>query len=276
MHYAAPPGTELCEIIGSGTVFRVALVREGGQLRVCKRLAPRVRDEPAGRAAIVREAKLLSMARHPALPELLRVGTDGSGPFLIESYVEGLSLRGLVEGWDRRGRRVPARLVAHVAATAAAALADLHELEDVRGALDVVHGDITPDHVMFGPLGELRFVDFGAARFRGMEASLDTDDRGTLPFVAPEVARGELRPDQAGDVYALAATLLFLATGEPLTRGRDEAAMLLEIGERGVRGELCEQAAGLDARGRAALLSALAPERARRLLSARALADALR
>jgi len=275
MPFAAPKGTTLIAPIGAGSVFDVALVREGTRTLVCKRLTSRARGEAAGRAAIAREARFLSLARHPSLPLLRRVGSDERGPFLLETRAEGASIRALVEGWRRRGEGVPPRLVAHVALAATTALAEIHALSDEDGSLALVHGDLGPDHVLMGALGEARFVDFGAARFRGMEATLSSGDRGTLPFVAPEVARGDSPANQASDVYALAATLLFLATGEPIAGGIDEGALLLEIGERGVQRALCDRAVGFGPRGREALRAALALEPAARIQTAKALASAL-
>jgi hypothetical protein len=106
--YAAPEGTTLVATLGGGSVFDVALVHDGERDVVCKRLSPRAAREPAARAAMVREARALALARHAALPALIRVGTDARGPFLIETHVVGVSARGLVEGWraavpSRRG-----------------------------------------------------------------------------------------------------------------------------------------------------------------------------
>ena len=275
MRFVAPEGTELVAPLPNGSVFQVARVRAGGVVVVCKRLLPRVRREPAGRAAIVREATALARAHHPALPVLYRVGTDGHGPFVLEAHAEGTSVRGLVEGWRARGREVPPRLVAHLAHAAAEALAEVHDLLHAGSPLQLSHGDLGPDHVLLGPLGDVRFIDLGAARFAGMDAALETDDRGTLPFAAPEVARGDAPPGQAADVYALAATLLFLATGgAPLAATRDEASMLLEIGERGIDPTLADRAAGLPAAARDALRRALALDPAARIGHARALAEA--
>jgi eukaryotic-like serine/threonine-protein kinase len=219
----------------------------------------------------VREAAALSQARHPSLPELRRVGSDAEGPFVIEAHAEGVSVRGLCEGWRARGRAVPARLCEHLAIAAAEALADLHELGGEGGPLGLSHGDLGADHVLLSPLGAACFVDLGAARWAGMDPALETGDRGTLPFVAPEVARGETAPGQPADVYALAATILFLATGgAPLVAPRDEAAMLLEIGERGLPADLCDRAVGLQTTGRDALRQALSLDPARRPASARA------
>jgi serine/threonine protein kinase len=276
MRFTPPEGTTLVAPLPNGSVFHVALVRERDLVMVCKRLLPRVRHEPAARAAMVREAMALTRAKHPALPDLYRVGNDEHGPFLLEARVEGTSVRALIEGWRARGKPVPPRLVAHLAAAAAEALAELHELRDDEGAIAFSHGDLGPDHVLLGPLGEARFVDLGAARFAGMDPSLHTEDRGTLPFAAPEIARGEAPPGQAADVYALAATVLFLATGgEPLSSARDDAAMLLEIGERGLDLARCDRAAGLSDTAKNALKCALALDPAARLATARQLADAL-
>ena len=275
MSFAPPETTELVAPLAAGSVFQVALVRERGELLVCKRLLPRMRTEPAARAALVREAMALARARHPALPSLRRVGKDEHGPFVIEERVEGTSARALVEGWRARGQPVPPRLWAHLAAEAAQALAELHELASEEGPLSLSHGDLGPDHLILSPLGAARFLDLGAARFAGMDPSLETGDRGTLPFAAPEVARGEAPPGQAADVYALAATLTFLATGGPLCRAQDDAAMLLEIGERGLDVGLLTQAPALSTRARDALCRALALDPEARPASARALLGAL-
>jgi serine/threonine protein kinase len=267
-------------------MFDVALVRELARERerqrddgrahvlVCKRLTSRMVREPVGRAAIVREAKALTLAKHPSLPSLVRVGADPYGPFVLETALEGVPLRVLVDAWKSRGKPVPPRLTAHIARASIAALAEVHELADEAGPIAFVHGDLGPDHVLLGPLGDVRFIDFGAARFRGMEDDLATDDRGTLPYVAPEIARGEASPSAQGDVYALAATLLFLASGSPICRAREEAAMLIEVGERGVRADLLDASDALTPAERAALRAALSIDPTARRTTARALLSA--
>ena len=275
MRFVAPEGVELVDEIGTGSIFHVALVRDRGEIAVAKRLVPRVRREPAARAAMAREAMALSLANHLSLPELRRVGSDEHGPFMIQARIEGASVRAIVEGWRARGRAVPPSLVAHVSLAAAGALAEIHALANDRGPLALSHGDLGPDHVIVGPIGDVRFLDLGAARFAGMDPALSTDDRGTLPYAPPEVARGERAPRQSEDVYALAATLLFLATGGPLSATSGDAAMLLAIGDRGLDPDLCDRASGISDRGRAALRLAIALDPEERLASAVALAAAL-
>jgi serine/threonine protein kinase len=267
VRFVAPEGTELVAPLGRGTLGHAARVRDQqtGDELACKRLLPRSLGEPAAKSALVREATVLSKVSHPALPRLVRVGTDWAGPFVLMSLVLGLGLDALGERWAARGG-VPLHLARHVAREATRALAELSRLEGF------VHGDLEPGHVVLSPAGEVRFLDLGAARWRGMSDALETDDRGTLPWVDPGVARGARRPDQAGDVYALGATLLTLVTGARLARAREPAALLVEVVERGL--ELPSLAPG-DARAPlvAALARALAPEAER--VTAPALADAV-
>jgi serine/threonine protein kinase len=194
---------------------------------------------------------------------------------VIEELVGGTSLR---EACGRRGAP-PTRIFLELARSAAKAVASLHGLTKggAKGGASCAasHGDLGPDHVFVDTAGALRFVDFGAARFVGMDPTLDTDDRGTLPYAAPEIVRGEVKPDQAGDVYALAATLLFVARGgRPLLPFEDRAAMLLAIGDRGLPAVLFD-GLSLPDRVRDALRRALAFDRSERLTTARELAAAL-
>jgi eukaryotic-like serine/threonine-protein kinase len=251
-------------LIGSGAIFEVRHFRESGRDLVVKRLLPRVRREPPARAALAREAHVLTALRHRAVPELVRLGTDEHGPFLVETFVTGTSIRRIVESWAPRGG-VPGRLAAHVTRQAFGALAELAEQQGQNGPLGFVHGDLGPDHVVVDPWGDVRLVDFGASRIADLPAGLTGDERGTLPFVAPEIARGEAPLSATGDVYSMAATALFLASGEPICAAREVAAMLLEVGTRGVRTELWQRARGFRPAERAALAAALAVEPGDRL-----------
>ena len=269
MSFATPEGAQFVRLLGGGSVFQVALVRVRDRELVCKRLAPHALDTHEGRAAMVREARLVSLVNHPALPQLVRVGTDARGPFFLETFLAGTSLRGLREGWSARDKPIPNTLVRHVVLAALEALADVHELGDAQGSLGIVHGDITPDHVLFGPLGDVRFVDLGAARFRDLDPQVDTDDRGTVPYVAPEVVRGDVKPGQTADTYALCATLLWFATGGELCAASTDAAQLAEVATSGVRRELVAELVAFSPEERMHFREALDPDPAHRLGSAR-------
>jgi serine/threonine protein kinase len=272
--FATPEGTQFVRLLGGGSVFQVGLVRARERELVCKRLAPHALETHEGRAAMVREARLLSVVEHHALPKLVRVGNDARGPFFLETYVPGTSLRDLVQGWTTKGKPLPQTLVRHVAVVAFETLAELHELADDKGPLGIVHGDITPDHVLVRPLGDIGLIDLGAARFRELDPEMETDDRGTVPYAAPEIVRGEDKPGQTTDIYALCAALLWFATGEPLCEASTDAAMLAEVATRGIRRDLALRATAFSPEERECLHTALDPNPKGRPSSTRQLLDA--
>ena len=223
---------------------------------------------------MMREAKLLSIIEHDALPKLVGVGHDAHGPFFLETYVPGTSLRELRRGWSAKEKPIPESLVKHIVVASLETLAELQALADDDGPLVIVHGDISPDHVHFGPLGDVSFVDLGAARFRGLDPEAETNDRGTVPYAAPEVVRGEDKPRQGTDVYALCATLVWFASGEQLCETSTDAAMLAEVASRGVRRDLVDRVRAFERLQRECFRAALDPDPASRPSSARQLLDA--
>lgn len=271
MSFVVPDGARLVRALGSGTVFEVALVERDGRRCICKRLRVRWLEEPQALQAFERACGVLERLKHPAVPVLIERGNDARGPYMLQTEMEGVSLRALREG-HRKG--APAGLWIAVARAAFDALAQLHALGDAEGPLDWVHGDLGPDHVLVSASpGRVGFADFGMSSLRGIAAS--HGERGTLPYVAPEVARGEAPPDQSGDVFALAASFAYAVLGRDPCRSADAAARLVEVGERGL------DLAALSAERRrepllvATLERALAFDRAARLSRAREVLAAL-
>jgi hypothetical protein len=78
----------------------------------------------------------------------------------------------------------------------------------------VVHRDIKPANVLFSDAGDPALSDFGVAVTRELTAGLTPAGTaiGTPMWMAPEQAQGE-PAGPASDVFALAATLRFAATG---------------------------------------------------------------
>ncbi len=210
------PRFEVVRRLGSGGGGLVRLVHDraqGGVLRALKTLAPGAggggEEERRSRAALLREARILSALRHPGVPRLIDVGaTPGGAPWLLLEYVPPPPP--VPEAEAQR------RLLA--AATA-------------RGLLDVLaylhrygwlHRDVKPSNVIAsGPVPtdaarwmRVVLLDYGLAT-REDEA---TSARGTLPFVAPEVLQGE-DADPRSDLFGAGAALLALAA--PVTFAPD-------------------------------------------------------
>ncbi|MET0592048.1 MAG: hypothetical protein ABW133_05070 [Polyangiaceae bacterium] len=267
---SVPRGYTGVRALGIGTVFEVALVRDGqGRDLICKRPA-RVSSGVTA-LALERERVLLAKLRGFAVPELVESGEDERGGFLVESCARGVPLRDIVGG----EKKISPRELLGLARVSAAALAELHGATDDHGALEFVHGDISPDNVFFESPDKVTFIDLSSALWRDATSPASPGDRGTAPYAAPELLRQESLATQSGDTYALAATLLAVATGAPIVRATNDAGRLYEAGTEGVLWRGLDECVDLDPGFRAAIAEALQYEQGQRLASSRELAARL-
>lgn len=205
----APTGFGFERLLASGPFFRVALVTRGDLRFVCKRPSPRFAEEQVALDALDAELGALTQLDRAgaAAPRVHARSRDAEGEYLVTSFVSGVPLSELSPAAMPPPGTLARRLFE--------ALADVHEA-------GVVHGDPSPDNVMIHAEKAV-LVDFGLARLA------DRDDperprevRGTVDYVAPEVARGETHATFASDVFSLAAVLHRVLTGSS-PRGRGVA-----------------------------------------------------
>jgi eukaryotic-like serine/threonine-protein kinase len=169
------------------------------------------------------ERKLLSEARSasalndPHICVIHEVGESGGQHFIVMELVEGRPLNSLI---PKEGLRPD--LVVRYGAQIAAALAHAHD----RG---IIHRDIKTHNVVITPSGQVKVLDFGLARFYGnrefAEATRSTQSAidanaivGTLPYIAPEILRGE-EASARSDIWSLGVTLYEMSTGNRPFRG---------------------------------------------------------
>jgi serine/threonine protein kinase len=77
----------------------------------------------------------------------------------------------------------------------------------------IIHRDIKPDNVILEGSGSLKLIDLGVVRVPGLEEFPADAAPGTLAYMAPEMAEGELG-NEATDIYALGVTMFRAFTGE--------------------------------------------------------------
>lgn len=137
------------------------------------------------------EFRRLTRLRHPNVVRAYDFGCHEGRPFYTMELVEGVSLREFLPGAG------PA-VVGVIAMQLLDALTALH----ARG---VVHRDVKPDNVLVvgqGTAALARLIDFGLSVRVGSRGK----PAGSLPYVAPEVARS--RPvDGRADLYSLGVLL---------------------------------------------------------------------
>jgi hypothetical protein len=164
----------------------------------------------------LREARLASRLRHPNAVAVYDVFEDAGSMYLVMEYVPAKSLTDLLVERGPLPRCDVLRLGRQVGAALAAAHGDW-----------ILHRDVTPNNVLVTGDGTARITDFGVSRALGEHPAVEEDVVvGTLPYLAPEVARG----GEAGlpsDVYSLGATLYTALEGTPPFGTSDDPITLL-------------------------------------------------
>lgn len=194
-----------------GVLYRAESLTSGEPLDVW--LLSIARNDPDRRAAIFRRLKLASLVRHPASSPVVQLELDHAPPFAV------LSSLGQEPTFAERTRHVPL-LVEQVLPAAhhlASALACAHRV-------GLVHGQIGPSQIHGQPESVWQF-DFSA---RPQEVPPAREPLAELDRAcrAPEAANGEPSTFES-DIYAFAACLVWLLTGQPGTpQGVSQATSL--------------------------------------------------
>jgi serine/threonine-protein kinase len=197
---------EVDDVLGAGgmaTVYR-ARDRELERIVAVKVLDPRWIGDPEFVGRFRDEARAAARLTHPNVVGVLDRGVDAGREYIVFEFVDGETLKQIVQ---REGPLPPSRAAA-LGCGVARALAAAH----TRG---IVHRDVKAQNVLVGADGRPRVTDFGVARAPDFEQRTDTGAIvGTGTYIAPEQARGE-RVGGAADVYALGVVLYELVTGRP-------------------------------------------------------------
>jgi hypothetical protein len=196
-------------VLGAGGMGQVYLALSPGGRHIAVKV---IRDDFEGPEALARfrrEVATVQAVHSPFTAALVGAGLDAPPYWLATEYVPGPTLAQAVAAYGP----LPPATALRLTAALAEALADVHG----RG---IEHRDLKPQNVILSPSGP-KLIDFGIARGDGQTAITRTGMMaGTPGYLAPEVVT-ENRTGPAADVFALAGTAAFAATGRPPFGGGD-------------------------------------------------------
>ena len=155
-------------------------------------------DDRVGNERFRREAKASAALSSPNIVTVYDVVEDAGRQAVVMEYINGQSLRELL---DKRHRISPS-LTVHIGMAVATAL-------DAAHAKDLVHRDIKPANILITPAGRVLLTDFGIAKtLSGNESDLTNDNimMGTAKYLSPEQVSGK-KLDGRADLYSLGLVL---------------------------------------------------------------------
>lgn len=208
-------------LIGAGTFARVyrSVHRETKRVVAVKVLRRRHRTEPVQVEQFMREAKVGMQLRHPNIVAIYEVDPDPRNPFMVMEFVEGQTLRELVNIRKRIDSKTALQLMGDVANGLAYA-----------ATLGVTHRDMKLSNVLVTSHGKAKLVDFGLAALADTsnEAALaDCPSARAIDYAALERGTGVRKDDLRSDLYFLGSMLYHILSGvSPLTETRDRLARL--------------------------------------------------
>ncbi len=199
------PGYEIEEEIGRGAMSVVYRARQTALDRpVAIKVLKGDGDRDVSRVLrLLREARTAGRLNHPGIVRGIDAGTAGGLCYFVMEYVEGRSLREILD----TGGALEAREAARIARDIAAALAEVHR----RG---IVHRDVKPANILIDAGGRAKLLDLGLAKHT-MDSTLTVAGQtvGTPQYMAPEQAMHPDRVDRRADIFSLGATLYHMVTG---------------------------------------------------------------
>ena len=149
------------------------------------------------------ESKAIAVLSHPNIVRVYNVSFGDRLQYIVEEFVDGITLKEYIQqqgviNWKE---------AVHFTGQILAALQHAHD----KG---IVHQDIKPQNIMLLNDGTIKVTDFGIARFSRTDNNTTSENAiGSVHYISPEQARGEMTDDKA-DIYSVGVVLYEMITGQ--------------------------------------------------------------
>lgn len=149
------------------------------------------------------ESKAIAVLSHPNIVKVYDVSFGDRLQYIVMEYIEGITLKEYIE----QQKVINWKEAVHFTTQILRALQHAHD----KG---IVHRDVKPQNIMLLQNGNIKVTDFGIARFsRGETRTMTESAIGSVHYISPEQARGEITDDKA-DIYSVGVVLYEMITGK--------------------------------------------------------------
>lgn len=196
---------EIREIIGVGGMAVVYKAYDNIDDRIVavKILKEELLTNEEFRRRFKNESKAIAVLSHPNIVKVFDVSFGDRLQYIVMEHVEGITLKEYIEQQGVINWKEAVHFVSQI-------LLALQHAHD-KG---IVHRDIKPQNIMLLQDGTIKVTDFGIARFsRDDTKTMSEEAIGSVHYISPEQARGEITDDKA-DIYSVGVVMYEMLTGQ--------------------------------------------------------------
>lgn len=195
------------DLIGRGGMGCIYKVHDNvlGEDLALKTLLPQFVTDKMVVERFLNEARITRKLAHPNIVRVHDIGMTGKGIYISMEYVQGESLRAILEK-QRTGDRLPVRQVLHIIDQLCVALDYAHQY--------TIHRDIKPENVMITRDNHIKLMDFGISKLMDNRfATSASIVMGTPYYMSPEQQVSSKNVDARADIYSVGVVLYEMLTG---------------------------------------------------------------
>ena len=163
------------------------------------------------------EAQAAAALNHPNIATIYAIENADNEVFIAMEFINGVELK------DKISQSKP---------TVDESINIIEQIAKGLGAAHqkgITHRDIKSSNIMITPSGQIKIMDFGLAKVRGVsQITKFGTTLGTTAYMSPEQARGE-HVDQRTDIWSLGVIWFELLTGKTPYAGEFEQAIIYSI-----------------------------------------------
>lgn len=195
---------EILEVVGSGGMAIVYKAKDKllDRCVAVKMLRDELQDDKDFVERFKAEARSAASLNHPNVVSVFDVGTDGDREYFVMEYIEGITLKEIIDtkqlGW---------KTACSYGVQIAGAIEHAHRK-------NIVHRDIKPHNIMITKDNVVKVTDFGIARAVTSSTIVRAGNViGSVHYFSPEQASGGA-VDFKSDIYSMGVVLYEMLTGK--------------------------------------------------------------
>lgn len=166
-----------------------------------------------GKKRFLEEAQILMrMKEIPGVVHVEEAFEENGTAYYVMEYLEGKTLKQVMRAL---GGKLPYAAAVEAVARAGRALDEIHS------RAGIFHRDISPENIMIMPDGSVKIIDFGSAKAMAVNENQQFSVVLKPGFAPPEQYASNMSQGSFTDVYALAGTFYYAASGKMIPAAPD-------------------------------------------------------